>query len=89
MNTLYVIVGIGVMAMLAAGVLYRLRRPRPSKEQPQGLSEHWHPLQEEPRYTYRCPNCGRKLQYKASRAGQRAVCPICNGRFTFPAPITS
>ena len=33
---------------------------------------------------YRCPNCDKKLRYRASRAGKPAVCPACRVSSTLP-----
>jgi len=34
--------------------------------------------------TLRCPGCGRKLRYRASRAGHHGKCPVCKMRFEYP-----
>jgi hypothetical protein len=39
---------------------------------------------EEVYYHFLCPNCGRKLKYKARKAGQPGVCPRCKKGCTFP-----
>ena len=32
----------------------------------------------------RCPECGQKLRYPASRAGRESMCPRCRQRFILP-----
>src|SRR5260370_20057159 len=34
---------------------------------------------------FRCPDCGQKMRYAASRAGRDAICPRCRRRWTLPA----
>jgi hypothetical protein len=66
---MWVFVGLGVAAIVAGGVLWRkLSRP-PEKEL---------------LFAFRCPECDRKLHYRAAQAGRKARCPICKKPFTFP-----
>jgi hypothetical protein len=41
---------------------------------------------EEPSFHYcRCPGCGQKVRYAASRAGRQAGCPRCPRQWALPA----
>jgi hypothetical protein len=40
---------------------------------------------EEPYHTCRCPGCGQKVRYRASRAGRAAACPRCRQGLPLPA----
>jgi hypothetical protein len=43
----------------------------------------------EPFFTLRCPDCGQKVRYRASRAGRTALCPRCKrpARLPFSPPV--
>jgi predicted RNA-binding Zn-ribbon protein involved in translation (DUF1610 family) len=38
----------------------------------------------EPYFRFLCPHCGRKLHYRAHKAGREGLCPRCKRRCTFP-----
>src|SRR5262249_15274854 len=40
--------------------------------------------QEETFHYFRCPECGQKVRYLASRAGREAMCPRCAKKWTLP-----
>ena len=69
---------IGSLILLAgaatAGVYVVLRAQRPRAE---------------PIYHFRCPACGQKLRYSASRAGRAAICTRCSQRLTLPLKSSS
>jgi DNA-directed RNA polymerase subunit RPC12/RpoP len=53
-----------------------------------GAATYWffsgrRPVQE-PINLYRCSDCGQKLRYLASKAGNAGMCPRCRNRFVFP-----
>jgi DNA-directed RNA polymerase subunit RPC12/RpoP len=53
-----------------------------------GAASYWfasrrQPAQE-PVNLYRCSDCGQKLRYLASKAGNAGMCPRCRNRFIFP-----
>jgi hypothetical protein len=68
----YILLGLLVIVLVALGVggVQIYLKSRPPKE--------------EPHLTFRCPHCGRKFHYRASRSGHRGVCPICKRTFFFP-----
>jgi LPXTG-motif cell wall-anchored protein len=39
---------------------------------------------EEPTYHFNCPQCRRRLKYRAHQAGKKGGCPLCKHNFTFP-----
>jgi hypothetical protein len=53
-----------------------------------GLGGYWYfrsrPAEEEPYYHFQCPNCQRKLRFRARKAGQPGMCPRCRKPCTFP-----
>jgi hypothetical protein len=42
-------------------------------------------VEEGPYHLFRCPDCGQKLRYLASKAGRPSVCPRCRQCRTLPA----
>jgi hypothetical protein len=40
---------------------------------------------DEPYHCFRCPGCGQKVRYLASRAGKSALCPRCRRCCVLPA----
>lgn len=67
------IVLIVLVLAAVAGTGYYLRRPRP--------------LKEDPAFSFRCPQCQRKLRNRMSRIGHRARCPGCKQLFVIPSPM--
>jgi hypothetical protein len=65
-----ILVGVATVAILAA-VCCLLRASR----RPREAAFHY----------FRCPDCGQKMRYAASRAGRDAICPRCRRRWTLPA----
>ena len=65
-----VLIILGVGAGLAVGGYLFLR----SRAEPEELY-----------YRFLCPSCGRKLRYRARKAGRPGMCPRCKQRCTFPA----
>jgi len=47
------------------------------------------PAQEEVFYHFQCPACGRKLRFRARRAGKQGICPRCRKRCTYPKSSAS
>jgi hypothetical protein len=45
----------------------------------------WRTVREEPYRFCRCPGCGQKVRYRASKAGRGGMCPRCGQRWTLPA----
>jgi len=39
---------------------------------------------DEPYFRFLCPGCGRKLHYRARKAGQRGICPRCKQQCDYP-----
>src|SRR5262245_20471060 len=58
------------VAILGMGTLFYLVRRRPSD------SAAYH--------AFRCPGCGQKVRYLATKAGRPAKCPRCRGLWTLP-----
>jgi predicted RNA-binding Zn-ribbon protein involved in translation (DUF1610 family) len=64
-----VLVSLVVILVLANG--YALWRQRPSK-------------MDETIYHFNCPECGKRLRYRATQAGHKGMCPRCRAGWDFP-----
>ncbi len=67
--TIVLVAVIGVL--VGGGGLFMLLRRRKPKE--------------EPVYHFNCPNCKRRLRYRAAQIGHSGQCPQCKGALKFPA----
>ena len=57
-------------AAVVAAVGYLVARARSPKE--------------EPVFNFKCPNCHRKLRFRARQSGHRGACPQCKQALVFP-----
>jgi len=67
--TLWIILAVFVVVVAVGGLLVVRGRRRPK---------------EEPVLHFKCPNCRRRLGYKARQAGHKGQCPQCKRPITFP-----
>ena len=66
---LLAVLSLAVVVLATAGAILYVRRRQP---------------QEEPYYYFRCPECGQKVRYLASKAGRECMCPRCGKKWTLP-----
>jgi hypothetical protein len=70
-RTLVPAITLGAMALMALIVFWF----RPSRRRAKAEALHY----------FKCQQCRRKIRYRPSQAGSKALCPVCKVEFTFPA----